>query len=277
MATDNRGPRYGQIDRDYGRRLFTTPPDEDGPVWMVNLMHYREKADYADGRESSISGREADDLYAPIGPLTAIGAEVVFVADVERQLLGAEPKWDRIGIVKYPTRRSFIEMQSRPDFKVLHEHKDAGMSSTIVMGCQPMRDVPTGLVDPAMTWDKVEFPPNDEDPAVVVMHVMRFDEEAGGKERFVSGYQQVAAGAAGRHGGRVHGFYEVEGTILGDGRQWDQVRFIGYPSWRAFLAVIQDPERLAAQKGHREATLADTYTMVLRPRINRLEESTAAS
>lgn len=41
-------------------------------------MGHREKADYTDGRDSDISGKEADDLYAPIGPLKAIGAEPVF-------------------------------------------------------------------------------------------------------------------------------------------------------------------------------------------------------
>ena len=38
--------RYGTIDPEYGRRLATTPPSEDGPVWMVNLMEYRPAADY---------------------------------------------------------------------------------------------------------------------------------------------------------------------------------------------------------------------------------------
>ena len=41
----------------------------------------------------------------PIGPLTAVGAEIVFVADVEDQFIGDEPKWDRIGVVRY---RSFF-------------------------------------------------------------------------------------------------------------------------------------------------------------------------
>ncbi len=131
-------PRYGQVDREYGRRLATTPPDEDGPVWMVNLMKYRDIADYTDGRDTRISGREADDRYAPLGPLAAVGAEVVFAGDVEQQVLGAAPTWDRIGVVKYPTRRSFIAMQARPDFRALHVHKDAGMRETIVIGCRPL-------------------------------------------------------------------------------------------------------------------------------------------
>ena len=96
--------------------LATTPPEDDGPVWMVNLMKYRERADYADGRDTSISGRAADELYAPVGPLAAVGAEIAFVGDVEEQLLGAEPRWDRIAVVKYPTRRAFIEMQSPQTF-----------------------------------------------------------------------------------------------------------------------------------------------------------------
>ncbi len=55
MSTN--APRYGTVDRDYGLKLATTPPEDDGPVWMVNLMKYRETADYADGRQSGISGR----------------------------------------------------------------------------------------------------------------------------------------------------------------------------------------------------------------------------
>ncbi len=120
--TDMAAPRYGAVDHDYAMRLATTPPEEDGPVWMVNLMQSREVADYADGRESSISGREADDLYTPLESLAGVGAEIVFVADVEDQLLGDAPRWDRVAVVRYPTRRAFIEMQSRPDFQRQHVH-----------------------------------------------------------------------------------------------------------------------------------------------------------
>ena len=167
--------RYGQVNREYGMQLATTPPDDDGPIWMVNLMKYREKADYADGRASDISGKEADDLYAPLGPLKAIGAEPVFFADVDTQFLNDTPKWDRVGIVKYPSRRAFIEMQSRPDFQELHHHKDAGMAETIVCGCLPMPIPP--LPDDAPEWDAVPHPPTIDDPYVVVIHVIKFNDD----------------------------------------------------------------------------------------------------
>ncbi len=268
MASSS-APRYGTVNREYGMQLATTPPEKDGPVWMVNLMKYREVANYTDGRETSISGREADDLYAPLGPLAAIGAEVVFVADVERQLVGT-PTWDRIGIVKYPTRKAFTEMQSRSDFRELHEHKDAGMEMTIVMGCQPMV-LPDNNLN-SKDWSEVAHPPTEEDGAIVVMHVLKFDGEAAGE---MEGYHQVAGAVAGPHGAKIHAFFGVEGTILGDGRSWDEVRMVGYPSRRAFMAVVADPKRLEAQEKHRQRAIADTYTMMLKPRINRLEESIA--
>lgn len=261
--------RYGQIDREYGMKLATTAPDDDGPIWMVNLMKYREKADYADGRASEISGKDADDLYTPIGPLKAIGAEPVFFADVDTQFLNDTPKWDRVAIVKYPSRRSFIEMQSRPDFRELHHHKEAGMAETIVCGCLPM-DLPPLPAD-APSWDEVPHPPTAQDPYVVVVHVIKFNDDDRRNE--MATYTDHAAKIAVPHGVRLAAWTQVEGTILGDGRTWDQIRFNVFPSREAFMKVVLDPDRLAAQAAHRETAIADTYTLITRPSIDRLYAS----
>ena len=261
--------RYGQVDRDYAIRLATTPADEDGPVYMVNLMKYREKADYTDGTDLNISGREADDLYAPVGPLAAIGASMVFLAEVDTQLLGDAPMWDRIAVVRYPTGRSFIDMQSRTDFKEKHVHKEAGMAETIVIGCTPI-EVPKPAEQPS--WADVPHPATEDDGPIVVMHVIKYVD--GGLTDMVA-YQNAAGAVAVPHGARINGWYDVQGTIMGDGRQWDQVRFNAFPSKAAFMAVVADPDRLAAQKDHREPSIADTYALILRPSINRLEKSTS--
>ena len=255
--------RYGTIDTDYAMRLATSA--DDAPIFMINLMKYREVADYADGRADRRSGRDADDEYAPLESLAAIGAEVVFVADVETQLLG-EPTWDRIGVVKYPSRRAFIEMQSRPDFQAKHVHKDAGMEQTIVMGGLPL-EVPALPAD-APAWSDVPHPPTADDGPVVILHVLKFHE--GGLENDMSAYQQHAATVAVPNGVRIAGWFGIEGTIVGDGRSWDQARFNSFPSKAAFMAVALDPARLEAQHAHREVAIADTCTMILRPRIDRL-------
>lgn len=277
--SDQTNPRYGTIDRQYGLTLATTPPDQDGPIWMVNLMRYREQAEYTDGRPSSISGREADDLYSPLESLAAVGARPVFFGDVDQQLLGAQPSWDRIGVVRYPTRRSFIDMQSLPAFQDSHTHKEAGMASTIVVGTTPMSqpEAPDGSA--SVDWADVPHPPTDDDGPVVVVHVLRFrDTEAAHRTpTHMEQYQNAAAVVGLDHGVRVNGWFAVEGTIIGDGRAWHQVRFNEFPSKAAFMAVVADPSRIAAQREHREGAIADTFTMIVRAGVNDLAESIATT
>lgn len=262
-------PGYGRVDRDYAMRLAA----DDRPVWMVNLMRYKPVASYADERaDTRVSGREADDRYAPVDILADIGAEVVFFGDVEDQLLGTGQPWHRVGVVRYPSGRSFIDMQRRTDFADRHVHKEAGMETTFVIGCRPaIGDLAAPTRDDLPAWGDVPHPPTEEDGPVMVIHVTRYA-EAGGRDA-MGRYQAAAADAAVPHGVQVAGWFDVDGTIVGDGRTWDQVRCNRFPSKAAFLAVVGDPARLAAQADHREPALADTYTLVVRPTIDRLDGS----
>ena len=261
-------PGYGTIDHEYGVKLATTDPADDGPVWMVNLMKYKERAEYADGSDGGRSGREADDEYTPTGPLKAVGAKIVYVAEVDATPLGDGTQWDRVAIVKYPTRRAFIEMQERKDFQDKHVHKEAGMDKTFVIGCQPMElDGLREMEKESKPWDEVAHPPNDEDGVIHVLHVIKWNE--GGRET-MEGYHDAAFDVARDHGARVAGWFDAEGTILGDGRTWDQVRFNEFPSLREFMEVVNDPRRLEGQKNHREPAMADTYTLLCRPVIDQL-------
>ena len=270
------GPKYGQIDHDYGLRLATTQPDEDGPIWMVNLMKYHDVAQYADTSSQEISGREADNLYTPLEPLAAIGAEIVYVGDVETKLLGDERDWDRIAVVKYPTRRSFIDMQQRKDFKEKHVHKEAGMQETIVMGCLPV-DLPATDISET-DWEDVPYPPSEKDGPIAVLHILKFGSGAKMDEtpQDMEKYQEKAAEVALKNGLRISGWFGVEGTIVGDGRKWDQVRFNTFPSKAAFMEVVNDPNRLEAQKKHREKAIADTYTLIVRTSVDNIAASTEA-
>jgi hypothetical protein len=143
------------------------------------------------------------------------------------------------------------------------------MAETIVIGGVPTPSPP--LPASAPDWADVPHPPTDDDPPVMVLHVLRYKESAE-RDRMAT-YTDHASQIAVPHGVRVAGWFEAEGTIVGDGRQWHQARFNAFPSRAAFMAVVFDPERLAAQRDHREVAIADTYTMILRPRVDRLADS----
>lgn len=130
-------PRYGQLNESYIASWFARD-EPGGPMWALNLMKYREQAEYADGRDSSISGMEADDVYAPHEHLRKVDSRLILMAPVVHQLVGDGHVWDRIAIAQYRDRMAMIEMSSNADFKADEDHKEAGMDFTIVMATFPV-------------------------------------------------------------------------------------------------------------------------------------------
>jgi hypothetical protein len=196
-------PGYGTPNWEMIQRWFALPAGEDGPFWALNLMKYRAVAAYADGNDAGVSGKEADDAYAPLGPLAAVGAMVAFHGDVREQRLG-DPVWDRIGIVRYPTRAAFFEMQRRDDFKDQHVHKEAGMEFTIVMSCLPAGSPGDGAAS-----------------GQLVLVVAR------------GGADVVAV-----DGAEVVADFEVEGVIVGDERSFERATFLTVRDDAALDAVV---------------------------------------
>lgn len=163
---------YGTVDTVYGLHLATMDATLDGPVFMFNLMRYREVAVYGDEQSVTVTGREADDRYAPVDVLRDIGAEVVLYGDVVSQH-PAQPPWHRVGVVRYPTRRSFVDMQARRDFRDLHQHKAAGVEFTIVMGCLPTSvpgtfDVEGTIIGDERRWAAIDVTRHDDAVHLVV-------------------------------------------------------------------------------------------------------------
>jgi hypothetical protein len=217
--------KYGTIDKDYGMFLATRPPEEDGPIYMVNLMKYHEVAQYSEDGvvDQPISGKEADDRYNPSTVLNKIGANVVFYGDVVSNNFGTED-WDRIGIVRYATRKSFIDMQSRPDFGEKHVHKAAGMARTTLVCCRPEDE----SIDERNRPTPLEL-------RTVAMVVRRNVDQA-------VAYKAIP--------GAVN--FSGEGTIIGDGRKWDTVQFIPVDS-------VEEVEAIAAYV--KDSAADDCYVM----------------
>ena len=62
----------------------------DGPIVMVNLLKFRDRAEYRDGRETSLTGREAYDLYArDVSKLVVdYGGKILYAGDTTFLALG---------------------------------------------------------------------------------------------------------------------------------------------------------------------------------------------
>lgn len=106
----------------------------DGPVFMVNLLKFKDKAEYEDGRATTLSGRDAYNIYgrAVSEILLKFGGRAVFAADVTFLSLGrVEELWDEVAIAAYPDRGAMVRMSLSPEWREAAVHRTAGLKGQL--------------------------------------------------------------------------------------------------------------------------------------------------
>ena len=107
---------------------------EDKPIYMVNLLKFKEKANYPDKRETDLTGEEAYAIYAEevAGHLEKVGGKPLFGGEDERLMLGeVEDLWDKVAIAMYPSRKAMFQMINDPDYIVSAQHRVAGLEGQL--------------------------------------------------------------------------------------------------------------------------------------------------
>ena len=109
-------------------------PVSEGPICMVNLLKFKEKAEYEDGRDTDLTGREAYALYEEGVKklLQEIGGGVGFEGDVERLALGeVEELWDVVALAVWPSRGVMFEVMQSPEMQAISVHRSAGLAGQL--------------------------------------------------------------------------------------------------------------------------------------------------
>lgn len=126
-------------DPDKAVRFFGGP--EDGPFVMVNLLKFKERAEYPDGSDAHLSGREA---YARYGEAVAaliegLGGRVWFSGAVTGLLLGeVEELWDMVALAEYPSLAAFRAMATSPQMHAIEHHRAAGLAGQLNIRTKPL-------------------------------------------------------------------------------------------------------------------------------------------
>ena len=115
---------------------FFEEGNDDQPIYMINLLKFKEKAEYKDGRETSLSGREAYALYGEIieKHLIEIGGELIFKSKVTRITVGkVDELWDAIAIAKWPSKKVMGEnmMPTDPELLEGYQHREARLAGQL--------------------------------------------------------------------------------------------------------------------------------------------------
>ena len=111
--------------------------DHGKPINMVNLLKFKETADYPEGHElhgKAMSGAQAYALYvkAVTQILHSFGGEAVFSGQVERLTVGQiDELWDSVMIARYPSKKHMADMVQSPQYQAITVHRTAGLAGQL--------------------------------------------------------------------------------------------------------------------------------------------------
>ena len=114
---------------------------ESGSFTMLNLLKFRDKAQYADGSNPGLSGREA---YARYGAavqacIAKVGARQIYAGAVTGLMIGeVEDLWDMVAMVEYPSLAAFQQMIALPEYQAAHRHREAGLDGQLNIKTQAL-------------------------------------------------------------------------------------------------------------------------------------------
>jgi uncharacterized protein (DUF1330 family) len=107
---------------------------ENGPFVMVNLLKFKETAEYADGSDADLSGARA---YARYGRgiqacLAAVDGKQIYAGPVTGLMIGeVEELWDMVALVEYPSLAAMQKMMSSPEYRAIEVHRKAGLAGQL--------------------------------------------------------------------------------------------------------------------------------------------------
>lgn len=111
--------------------------DPGGPAVMLNLLRYREEADYAEHPDLDpgrpVTGREAYTAYsdAVLPILAGVGGGIEMFGACQGTLIGPEgEEWDDIVLVRYPSTSAFVQMVSSPEYQAIQGHRAAALADS---------------------------------------------------------------------------------------------------------------------------------------------------
>ena len=117
------------------RRFFER--DIKGPLTMLNLLRFRDVADYSRFPQLAppgpISGREAYDRYVrhTIPFLNATGGSLEFFGTGGHNLVGpAEERWDLVMLVRQASVNSFLAFASNENYLAGIGHRTAALEDS---------------------------------------------------------------------------------------------------------------------------------------------------
>ena len=130
---------------------FLAKMPEEVPIVMINLLKYREQAQYPEGFDAEpCSGREAYARYSfhALQHVASVGGRPIWLGGVHTCLIApAGEDWDDAVLVEYPSRQAFLTMLQNPEYLKIAAHRTAALADSRLICTTTLLTEPAILPD----------------------------------------------------------------------------------------------------------------------------------
>jgi uncharacterized protein (DUF1330 family) len=109
------------------------------PIVMLNLLKFKDKAVYADGRKTELTGQQAYQLYGmEMAPFVeSNGGRFIWMGKVGALAIGQVGEmWDVAALMEYPSAGAFMKIATHPKVQEIGVHREAGLAGQLLILCK---------------------------------------------------------------------------------------------------------------------------------------------
>lgn len=126
---------YLEVTQETGAAFFSR--QIEGEIVMLNLLRFRETADYSDNPElepgQPTTGAEAFQKYIDetLPFLKESGGDILFLGKGGKYLIGPQnEEWDFVMLIKQKSKASFLEFSSNKEYMKVLGHRTAALEDS---------------------------------------------------------------------------------------------------------------------------------------------------
>jgi uncharacterized protein (DUF1330 family) len=108
------------MNTDQLKELVKNPNEE--PFVMLNLLKFKKEG----GREAYVRYTKEANRF-----VESVGAKLLFLSQPKELLNGAET-WDVLMLVRYPSRKAFLQMANDPEYIKIHSFREEALERAVL-------------------------------------------------------------------------------------------------------------------------------------------------
>ena len=119
---------------------FERETPDDAPIVMLNLLRFRDEADYGPEGPRGVPGKKAYAAYsrAVMPLLLEVGGLPLWMGRARASVIAPEDEtWDEVLLVHYPSRRAFLRMVRSPAYREVMRHRTAALADSRLVEMRP--------------------------------------------------------------------------------------------------------------------------------------------